>query len=303
MTRRDFAELLLLGALWGASFLFMRIAVPEFGPLALVWVRVAVAALVLLPLVLAAAPLAVLRRRWRAIAVVGLLNSALPFLLFNVAALVLGAGLMAIFNATAPMWALLVAWAWLGQAPTAARVLGLLLGLAGVVGLSWGEADLRPGAHGVSPALGVTLCMLATLLYGVSANVARRHLADVPPLVVAAGSQTAAALALAVPAVAAWPATGPSGIAWASALALALACTGLAYVLYFRLIARAGATSAISVTLVIPAFALAWGALFLGERPTPAMWAGCAVILLGTALSAGLIGARPAAEAREVADR
>jgi drug/metabolite transporter (DMT)-like permease len=277
--------------------------VPEFGPLALVWVRVAVAALVLLPLVAADASLAQLRQHWRAIALVGVLNSALPFLLFNIAALVLGAGLMAIFNATAPMWALLVAWVWLGQAPTAARVLGLLLGLAGVVGLSWGQADLRPGAHGVSPALGVALCLAATLLYGVSANVARRHLAEVPPLVVAAGSQTAAALALAAPALVAWPATGPSGTAWASALALALACTGLAYVLYFRLIARAGPTSAISVTLVIPAFALAWGAIFLGERPTPAMWAGCAVILLGSALSAGLIGARTSTAPRAAADR
>jgi drug/metabolite transporter (DMT)-like permease len=121
--------------------------------------------------------------------------------------------------------------------------------------------------------------------------------------VVATGSQSAAALALALPAIVAWPVMPPSGAAWASALALALACTGLAYVLYFRLIARAGATSAISVTLLIPAFALAWGALFLGERPTPAMWAGCGVILLGTALSAGLIGARPAAGPRTLPDR
>jgi drug/metabolite transporter (DMT)-like permease len=294
MKPRDVAELLLLGALWGGSFLFMRVAAPEFGPLALVWVRVGVAALVLLPLLAWRGQMAALRAHWKPIAVVGVLNSALPFLFFNIAALVLSAGLMAIFNATAPMWALLVAWGWLRQRPPAARMAGVALGFLGVVGLAWGNADLPPGDLGVSPALGIGLCVGASLMYGIAVNFTRRHLGSVAPLVVATGSQAAATVVLTLPALATWPAHWPSGGAWAAAFTLAMACTGLAYILYFRLIARAGATSAMSVTLLIPAFALLWGTLFLGEVPSEGMWAGCAAILLGTALSTGLLAPRVA---------
>lgn len=291
MTARQFAELMLLGALWGASFLFMRVAVPEFGPLPLVGLRVAIAAALLLPLLAWRRQLAALRTQVRTIGSMGLVNSALPFLLYNVAALALSAGLMAIFNATAPMWALLVAWVWLGERPTRARLAGLALGLAGVVGLSWGKADVHPGSFGISPGLGIAACLAATLLYGIAANWTKHRLSGVPPLAVAAGSQTAAALALAAPTFWFWPASPPSAAAWASAVALGVLCTGLAYLLYFRLIAQSGATSAISVTLTIPAFAMLWGALFLGEVPTPAMLAGCAAVLAGTALSSGLPGA------------
>lgn len=292
MRQRDLAELLLLGALWGASFLFMRIAVPAFGPLALVLVRVACAAALLLPLLAWRGQWPALRQHWRAIAFVGVVNSALPFLAFTVAALVLTTGLMAIFNATAPMWGLLVAWAWLGERPGGSRLAGLALGLTGVIALSWGKADVHAGAAGVSPALAIALSLAAALCYGVAANVTRRHLSGVPPLAVAAGSQAAAAAALLVPALWAWPAQMPPAAAWASALTLALACTGLAYILYFRLIASAGATSAISVTFLIPAFALLWGALWLGEQPSAGMLLGCAVILLGTALSTGVLAPR-----------
>lgn len=294
MTRRDTAELLLLGALWGGSFLFMRVAAPEFGPLALVWVRVLGAMLVLLPLLALRRQNAALRAHWKAIAAVGIVNSALPFLAFNIAALSLPAGVMAILNATSPMWALLVAWAWFKEAPAAARVAGVLLGVAGVIVLVGSERGMEAAGPGPTPTLGIALCLVATLLYGVGVNLARRHLGGVPPLAVATGSQAAAAALLALPAVGAWPAATPSAGAWGAALALAVACTALAYLLYFRLIANAGPTSAVSVTLLIPAFAMLWGALFLGERPGAAMWAGCALILLGTALSAGVIGWRRA---------
>ena len=138
LSRRSAAELLLLAALWGASFLFMRSAVAEFGPLALVFVRVAGAAAVLVPLLLLRGEGPALVQHWRLIAVVGLLNSALPFVFFTLAALALTAGLMSIFNATVPIWGALVAWAWLHDRPTPSRLLGLAIGLAGVVGLSWG---------------------------------------------------------------------------------------------------------------------------------------------------------------------
>ena len=289
MNVRDIRELLLLGALWGASFLFMRMGAAEFGPLALVFVRVAGAALVLLPILVWQGQVAALRQHWRAIALVGLLNSALPFVLFTVAALVLGAALMSVFNATAPIWGALVAWAWLGEKPVASRLLGLGIGIAGVVGLAWGKADFKPGEYGVSPALGIAACLGAAVLYGVAANYSRRKLVGVPPMAQAAGSQLSAAVLLLAPALWAWPAVSPSPAAWAAVAALSLACTGLAYVLYFRLIAHAGAANAMSVTFLIPAFAIAWGWLFLGEQPTATMLLGCAVILLGTALATGAL--------------
>lgn len=295
MTRRDLADLFMLGALWGASFLFMRLGAAEFGPVALVFVRVAGAVLLLLPLLAWRGELGALRTHWRAIAAVGLVNSVLPFVLFAVAALVLTTALMSVFNATASIWGALVAWLWLGDRLDRSRWLGLAIGVLGVVGLSWGKADFKPGDQGVSAALGIAACLLAAVLYGVGANLSRKHLAGVPPMAVAAGSQLAATLVLALPAWWWWPAVNPGAAAWLGAAALALGCTGAAYVLYFRLIAHAGAANAMSVTFLIPAFALLWGWLLLGERPTGTMLAGCAVILLGTALATGKL-ARPGAK-------
>lgn len=289
MTRRDLAELVLLGALWGASFLFMRVASPEFGPLALVFVRVAGAGLLLLPLLAWRGELAALRTHWRPIAVVGLFNSSVPFLLFMVAALVLGSGLMAVFNATTPIWGALVARVWLGERLAPSRALGLAVGVGGVLGLVWGQADFKPGDHGISPALAMVACVVASFLYGVAAILTRRWLDGVPPMAAAAGSQCSAALTTVLPAAIAWPAINPPPGAWWAAVTLALACTGLAYVLYFRLIAHAGATNAMSVTFLIPGFAMLWGWLFLDEQPGPATLAWCAVILLGTALATGTL--------------
>lgn len=289
MTRRDGTELVLLGAIWGAAFLFMRLGAVDFGPLALVFIRVSGASLMLLPLLAWQGEMAALRQHWKPIALVGIINSALPFALFMLAALVLGAGLMGVFNATAPIWGALVAWLWLGERPTASRGLGLAIGIVGVVGLAWGKADFKPGEHGISPALGIAACLAASVLYGVAANYSRKRLAGVAPMAVAAGSQLSAAAVMLVPAWVAWPAVNPSATAWAAAATLALVCTGLAYVLYFRLIAHAGAANAISVTFLIPGFAMLWAWLFTNEQPTITMLIGCAVILLGTALATGLL--------------
>jgi drug/metabolite transporter (DMT)-like permease len=292
MNRRSVVDLLILGALWGASFLFMRMGAAEFGPAPLAFVRVAGAALCLLPLLAWRGEVGVLRQHWRAIALVGVINSALPFMLFMAAALVLGAGLMAVFNATTPIWGALVGWWWLRDKPAPSRLLGLGIGVLGVVGLSWGKADFKAGELGISPAAGIAACVLAAMLYGVGGNLSRKKLAGVAPMATAAGSQLSAALVLVLPAWWMWPATMPSTQAWWAAAALALGCTGLAYVLFFRLIAHVGATNTLSVTFLIPAFAMLWGWLFLDELPTLAMLAGCGVILVGTALATGLIQPR-----------
>ena len=289
MNLRDTGELLLLAALWGASFLFMRLGATEFGPVALSALRVGGATLVLLPLLAWYGQSAALRRHWRAIAVIGVVNSALPFVLFSVAALAINAGLSSIFNATAPLWGALIAWAWLGDRLTRMRVAGLGLGFAGVLWLAWDKASFRPGEHGVSAVVAIAACLAATLCYGFAANYAKRRLADVPPLAVATGSQLAATLVLLLPAWWLWPAATPSVTAWSSVVGLALLCTALAYLLYFRLIARLGAARAISVTFLLPLFGVLWGALFLGEAVTPAMGIGCAVILLGTAMTTGVL--------------
>lgn len=289
MKAADLVELIALAAIWGASFLFMRIGAPEFGPVALTALRVAGATLMLLPLVFWRGHAAALRTHWKPIAVVGLFNTALPFVLFSIAALAINAGLSSIFNATAPLWGALIAWLWLGDRLSRARVLGLFIGFVGVVFLAWNKASFKPGEHGVSAALAIGACLAATLGYGFAANYTKKKLTGVPPLAVATGSQAAATALVALPALWFAPTSMPSAAAWGSVVVLALLCTGVAYPLYFRLIAHLGAARAITVTYLIPLFGALWGALFLSEAITPAMALGCGVVLVGTALASGLL--------------
>jgi drug/metabolite transporter (DMT)-like permease len=285
----DLIELIALAAIWGASFLFMRLGAGEFGPVAMSMLRVAGATLFLLPLLAWQRQAHVLRAHWRPLAVVGVINSVLPFVLFSVAALALNAGLSSIFNATAPLWGALIGALWLKERLLPSRLVGMAIGFAGVLFLAWDKASFKPGEHGVSAGLAILACLGATLCYGFGANYTRRELQGVPPLAVAAGSQLAATVVLALPGAWTWPARMPSATAWAAVAGLALLATGVAYLLYFRLIAHVGPARAISVTFLIPLFGVLWGALFLGEAVTPAMLLGCAVILAGTALVTGVV--------------
>jgi drug/metabolite transporter (DMT)-like permease len=292
MRPRDVIELVALAALWGGSFLFMRMSAAEVGPVALVAVRVTGAALLLLPLLAQRGQWSELGRHWRPILFVGITNSALPFLCFAYAALSITAGLSSLFNATAPLFAALIAWAWLGDRLSALRWLGIVISMVGVASLVWSNvntpAAFRPGGSGWA----VVVCIAATMCYGIAANFAKRRLGGVPPLAVAAGSQAAAALCLAVPAWLWWPAKAPGPVAWGALAMLAFACTGVAYLLFFRLIANAGPSNALAVTYLVPLFAVLWGWLFLGETVTPAMLAAGGVVLLGTALATGMIDLR-----------
>ncbi|QTN24603.1 DMT family transporter [Rhizobacter sp. AJA081-3] len=285
MKTSDLSELVGLAALWGASFLFMRLGAAEFGPVALSAVRVAGAALVLLPLLRWRGQVGELRRHWRSIFVVGITNSALPFLCFSYAALSITAGLSSIFNASTPLFGAVLGWLWLKDRPSGPRIAGLAIGFAGVLGLAWEKASFKPGGSGWA----IVACLAAALMYGLSANYTKRRLQGVAPLAVAAGSQLSAALVLALPALWWWPAAMPSAHAWAMVALLAVLCTGVAYLIYFRLIAHIGPANAITVTFLIPAFAVLWGWLFLAEPLTAAMAVGCAVILLGTALATGVL--------------
>jgi drug/metabolite transporter (DMT)-like permease len=280
-------EFVLLAAIWGGSFLLMKMGASEFGPFATAFLRVLLATAFLLPLLLWRGQFAALRAKWRAILLVGALNSGLPFVLFGFAVLHINTGLASILNATTPLWAALVAWLWLGDRPTPIRLLGLAIGFAGVAALAWDKATFKAGA--ASPGLAVLATLVATLCYGIAASHAKKYLTGVPPLASATGSQIGAMLFLLLPAVTHLPAQNPSGAAWLAIVLLALFCTALAYILYFRIIATAGPARAASVTFLIPVFGVAYGVLFLNEAVTPTMLVCGAVIVLGTALSTGLL--------------
>lgn len=282
-------DFLMLAAIWGSSFLFMRMGAVEFGPLPTAAVRVAIAALFLLPLVWLRGLLPELRQHWRRTFLVGLFNSGIPFACISFALLSISTGLSAILNATVPMFGALIAWAWLKDKLTAWRVLGLVIGFAGVALLAWDKAGLKPGASGVAPGWAVLACLMAGVFYGLSASYTKRYLAGLPSLVTAAGSQIGATLGLALPAFWLWPARMPGASAWLALLAVGVVCTGIAYILFFRLIENAGPQRALSVTFVVPVFAVLYGVLFLGESVTPWMLGCAGVIVGGTALATGLL--------------
>jgi len=233
-----------------------------------------------------------LARHWKKIFLLGMLNSGIPFACYAYALLAITTGLSALINATVPLFGALVAWVWLKDRPHGLKILGLLIGFVGVAMLAWGKASFKPDASGLSSGWAVVACLVACLCYGISASYTRRYLSGVPSLVVATGSQIGATLGLALPTLWLWPAQNPSLKAWLALLVVGVVCTGIAYVLFFRLIDKMGAASTLTVTFLIPVFAVIYGVLFLGESVTSWMLICGAVILSGTALSLDLLKRR-----------
>lgn len=278
MSASDLARLLALAALWGGSFAFMRVAVPVLGPLWLAFLRVVIAFAALFAVAFARRSVPPLRERWRDYLVIGTINSALPFALFCFAEQYIGASSAAILNATSPFFGAVVAALWLRTPLNWRQVAGMVLGLAGVTLLvGWQPEPLS------ATTLAATLaCLGAALCYGVSSVYAKARMASVPSAGLALYSQLAAAIALA-PTLALVPTPSPpSPLVVANVLALALASTAFAYLLYFRLIATIGPTRALTVTFLIPLFGVIWGALFLGEPLGANSLLACALILGGT---------------------
>ena len=283
------ADYLVLGALWGSSFLFTRFSALEFGAMATAAGRVAIAAAFLLPIVIIKGLLPELQQHWKKIFVMGIFNSAIPFACFAFALLSITTGLSSILNATVPMFGALVAWVWLKDKPALPRVVGIVIGFTGIALLAWDKATFKPDASGAAPGWAVLACLLACLCYGIAASFAKKYMGGISPMVTAAGSQIGATLGLALPAIWLWPASTPSTTAWMALLVLGIACTGIAYVLYFRLIEKAGPQRTLTVTFLIPVFAVFYGAIFLGEVVTLWMLLCAVVIVCGTALATGLV--------------
>jgi drug/metabolite transporter (DMT)-like permease len=281
-------EFILLGAIWGASFMFMRLGASEFGAIATAGMRVAIAALFLLPLLLARGQMPALITNWKKIFLLGLLNSAIPFACFSFALLSISTGLSSILNATVPLFGAIVAWIWLKDRPHGMKIAGLLIGFLGVAMLASGKASFKPDASGLVTGWAVLACLVACLCYGISASFTKRYLIGVPSLAIATGSQVGATLGLALPTLLLWPSQTPSTTAWLALLSVGVFCTGIAYVLFFRLIENVGPAVSLTVTFVIPVFAVIYGVIFLGEAVTVWMVLCGSIIIFGTALSVGL---------------
>lgn len=288
MRRIDVYDLLLLAAIWGGSFLFIRLSVGDFGPIALSGMRTLIAGAALLPVLLWRNKIAMLRDYWRSIIFVGLFNSALPFIFFNFATMTLPAGTMSIINALTPLWGAVIAWAWIKDTLPPLRMLGLMVGFSGILVLVWDKLSF----HDTASIYAVIAGVAAPIFYGIAASYTKKYLMNTDPIATAASSLIAAGIVLLPFTLYTWPTTPISITAWAALVGLGLVCTAIAYVLYYRLLVRVGPPRAMTVAFLIPVFGVLWGWLFLDESITLRIVLGGGVILLGTALATGFVGGR-----------
>jgi len=283
----DTALLFLLAAIWGASFLFMRVLAPLLGPVLTADLRTLIAGLALVLLFFILRTKLDWRKNLRHYLVVGVFNSALPFFLFSWAALRVPASIESIVNALTPLWGAVFGALILGEALTARKVGGMALGIAGVVAIAlfgMGTSRAELGAE----VLPVLACLLATVSYGFSGAYIRRWAPGISSRAMTASSLLVAGLVLLGPAaLSAPPLASIAPSTWALAALFAILCSAIAYLIYFRLMSSAGLTAALSVTLLIPVFAFLWSWLFLGETLHPEAFGGAALVLGGTALLNG----------------
>ena len=278
---RDISELIILSAIWGSSFLFLRLTSPVFGPIFLIEMRVLSGLAVLLPLVLFLGKLAEFQKHWKIIATVSLMNMAIPFCFFAFSAVYIGAGLLSIINATVPIFSACVAYVVYKERLSRSSLLGLLIGFLGVVVLMFNPGE----SFGSSGWLAILSALLACLLYGTAVNLTVNNLQGVSGLTITAGGLFVSSLVLLPFALWARPEVLPVGNIWWSVFALGIVCTGFGFVMFYRLIDRIGAGRAIMTTYLIPVFSILWGNIFLGESVTLIMVAGCILVLLGVGLT------------------
>ena len=289
MRLQDLVRLLSLAALWGGSFAFIRVAVRALGPIWLAESRVTLTFAALFALALIRRNVPSLAAHWRAYLTIGMVNSALPFALFSFAEQTISASNAAILNATSPFFGAIVAAAWLREPLGGRRLTGMALGLAGVVLLVGWQAE----PLSASALVAALACLAAALCYGVASVYAKVRMTGIPSFAIAVYSQLGAAVVLAPALPFASPPAAVSLLVAANVLALALASTAVAYLLYFRLIADVGPARALTVTFLIPLFGVLWGVVFLQEPIAFNMLSGCALILAGTWLALRAAPHRP----------
>ena len=288
MTSLDLLRFVALAAIWGSSYLFMRIAAPVFGPPALVMLRLALASVFFLPWLLRPPVRPLLRENIAGLFLLGALNSAIPFTLLAFSTTRLAAGYTAVLGATVPMFAVAIDALWWRHPLSRQRLTGLALGFFGVAILTLGHLDFRSGGRGWA----VLAVLAASACYACAAHYGKRRFAGLPVMLPAAGSMLASALLLIPPGLWWWPVLTPGPLEWGAVAALAVGGTACAYLLYYQLIARISATSLTGVAFVIPVFGVLWGAAFLRERVTIQIAVGMLVTLLGTAYTTELLSAR-----------
>lgn len=282
--------LVLLGAIWGASFLFIREAAHDFGPIGLMFLRVFFAGLVLMPL----APLIVksnsgkesvrLLSHWRAFLIMGTLNSAIPFTLIAFSELTITASLASILNSLTPLCTALVAAAWVGEKLTGQKIIGALMGIIGVAILVGGTPlELTPEFL-----LAVAASIGAAISYGLGTVYASRHIKGIPAVQASIGQLLGASAVLLLPASASIPETAPALSAILFLVALILLSTSFAYLIYFYLLSNVGPTHTASVTFLVPIFGTVWGIIFLKEPFSIGMLVGMLIILLSVGLVIGV---------------
>ncbi len=280
MKSRDVIMLLLLSALWGGSFLFMRIGAPVLGPLVLIELRVFLAALTLIIFARIKGHRMRILHKWWQYLVLGAANAAIPFTLISYAELRLNVGLAAVLNATTPMFTTLVAWLWVKDPFTLKKFSGIVMGIIGVDIL----VGLGSTRHGSQLWLSALFSLTAAVFYGIAGVFSSRHFRGEKPMDMAFGQQLAASLILLPFSLAASPRSMPSNIVIFSVLGLAVLCTAVAYLFYFALIHSVGPVKTLTVTFLVPIFGVIWGGLFLGEVITLRLILGLIIILASVAL-------------------
>ncbi|WP_447555641.1 DMT family transporter [Vreelandella sp. EE22] len=290
MSSLDALRLLLLSSLWGLSFIFMRVAAPELGAIPLVFIRMGLGALLLVPLLLDFRYVRLIASNAPALLFLGIVNLVLPFSLLALATTRLEAGFTSLINATTPIFTALIGAAFFATVIKREQYAGLAIALVGVYVLSADRLDFSSGGDGwfILAVLGATLC------YGIAGNFSKTRLGHLPVRVLAAGSSAMSALVLLVPGLLLWPTEPVSAVAWANAAALAALSTTLAFLLYFGLLASAGATAASTVTFLVPVSALLWGYFLLGETLSLPVLVGMVITLSGTAIATRLLHIRRA---------
>ena len=283
---RDYAELVLLSAIWGSSFLFLRVSAPILGPAFLIEMRVLSALLVLLPICIFMGKHREALANWKLIFLVSLTNMSIPFCLLAYASMSIGAGVTSVLNSTVPFFAAIIAFVFWSQRMTLTSILGLILGFSGVVVLVLGPSSESSLA---SDGKAIRAGIAAAMFYGTAVNITANKLQGISGLSITVGSLFCASLCLAPFAVYSVPEEMPSQSIWLSVIALGVLCTGVAYLMFYRLIAKVGPHRAITSTFMIPLFSIVWGAIFLGETITIYMIAGCVLVLFGVAMTTGFI--------------